>query len=101
MAENHVSVPVQAAAAVASGASVTARIASNFWIKWTEISIEHARLAQEARERALATSSEESSGAYDEELKAGLVAVVAAAFAVDAWEIAVRPMVNLPAAATP
>jgi hypothetical protein len=78
--------------------SVTVQIASNFWMKWLEIAAEHARIAREARARAeqAPAGSPEMGQAFDDELKASLVAVTASAFAIDAWYIAVQPMIPTP-----
>jgi hypothetical protein len=77
--------------------SLTIRVASNFWVKWAEIALAHGRDAMDGRERAVAAEpgSQAMGEAFDDELQAGLVAVVAAAFAIDAWYIAVRDMAPL------
>jgi hypothetical protein len=77
---------------------VTVRVASNFWIKWAEIALEHAGAAKDARRRAdeASAGSRERSEAFGDELGAGLVAVTSAAFAIDAWYKAIERMVALP-----
>jgi hypothetical protein len=79
---------VKAGAAVA-GASVGAvrvLIRSNFDLKWFRIAVEHERAALEARDRAVAApdGSPEMGEAFDDELRAAMVTVTAAAFAIDA-----------------
>ena len=87
-----------AAVAAASGGAVTVTIAGNFWLTWSEVALEHARAANEARARAVAApdGSSEMGEAFHDELKAGLVATTSAAFAVDAWYIEVKDRVALP-----
>jgi hypothetical protein len=82
----------------ATGGVVTAKIASHFWVSWTDVAIEHARMAGKARQRAVEApdGSPAMGKAFDGELKAALVAITAAAFAVDAWFGAVKPMIPLP-----
>jgi hypothetical protein len=77
---------------------VTVRVASNFWIKWTEVALEHAGAAKDARRRAEKADpgSREMSEAFGDELAAGLVTVTSAAFAIDAWYAAIEGMVALP-----
>jgi hypothetical protein len=79
----------------ATAGSASVQIASSFWMKWFEIAAEHSRMALEARARAeqAEAGSQEMGEAFGEELKASLVAVTAAAFAIDAWYIAVKPMI--------
>ena len=59
---------------------------SNFDIKWFLIAVEHLRAAEEARGRALAAEegSTEVAEAFDDETRATMVVVAAAAFAIDA-----------------
>ena len=66
--------------------TVTIKITSNFDIKWFQIAVEHERAALEARDRAIAApeGSREMGEAFDDELKAAMVAIAACAFAIDA-----------------
>jgi hypothetical protein len=59
---------------------------SSFDIKWFLIAVEHLRAAEEARGRALAAEdgSTEMAEAFDDETRATMVVVAAAAFAIDA-----------------
>jgi hypothetical protein len=67
------------------GGGVRAFITSNFDIKWFQIAVEHERAALEARDRAEATEDSHEFGvAFDDELKAAMVAIAACAFAIDA-----------------
>ena len=77
---------------------LTVRIASNFWIKWAEVALEHAGAAKGARQRAIdaEAGSQEMGEAFDDEMKAGLVAITSSAFAIDAWYEAVKGMITLP-----
>jgi hypothetical protein len=78
----------------------TLQIASNFWAKWIEVAAEHARAAQRARRRAYKAKkgSKAMGRAFNDELKASLVAITASAFAIDAWDKAVRSRIPGPRA---
>lgn len=66
--------------------TVTIQIKSNFDIKWFRIALDHERAAIDARNRAIAApeGSREMGEAFDDELKAAMVAIAASAFAIDA-----------------
>jgi hypothetical protein len=70
----------------AGGVGAKLRIKSNFDVKWFAIALEHEIAALEARDRAEAApeGSPELGAAFDAELRAGMVALAAAAFAIDA-----------------
>lgn len=76
--------------------SITAKIKSNFDIKWFRIALEHERAALEARDRAEAAAegSQEMGRAFDDELRAAMVAIAAAAFAIDALYATVNDMLD-------
>jgi hypothetical protein len=78
--------PVELSAAVTATASIGIAMQSNFDIKWFLIAVEHLRAAEEARGRALAAEdgSTEMAEAFDDETRATMVVVAAAAFAIDA-----------------
>jgi hypothetical protein len=65
---------------------IAVKISSNFDIRWFRIAVEHEQAAIEARARAVAApdGSTEMAEAFDDELRAAMVAVAAAAFAIDA-----------------
>jgi hypothetical protein len=75
---------------------VRAFITSNFDIKWFQIALEHERAALEARDRAIAApdGSQEMGEAFDDELKAAMVAIAASAFAIDAMYTKLNDMLN-------
>jgi hypothetical protein len=85
---------------VASGAraqgDVQLSVTSLFEIKWFVIAVEHERAALEARARAVAApdGSTEEGVAFEEELKAAMVAVAAAAFAIDAMYVKVHDLLE-------
>jgi hypothetical protein len=87
---------VHPASASASAPSVTAFITSNFDIKWFQIALEHERAALEARDRAIAApdGSQEMGEAFDDELKAAMVAIAASAFAIDAMYTKLSDMLD-------
>src|SRR4051794_30045741 len=64
----------------------TIRIKSNFDIKWFQIALDHESAALDARDRAIAApdGSGEMGQAFDDELKAAMVAIAASSFAIDA-----------------
>jgi hypothetical protein len=71
--------------AVVVGGEVALMVTSHFEIKWFQIAIEHERAALEARDRADAARDDTEWGvAFDDELKAAMVAIAASAFAIDA-----------------
>jgi hypothetical protein len=65
---------------------LTIKVSSNFDTKWFVIAVEHERAAIAARARAVAApdGSSEMAQAFDDELRAAMVAIAAAAFAIDA-----------------
>jgi hypothetical protein len=73
-------------------------MASSFWTTWVEIAIRHERLSLDARHDAEAAEagSESMSEAFSREFKAALVAVTAAAFALDAFYNVVRVQGQVP-----
>ena len=73
---------------------------THLWLVWAEIAIDHERAARAAREQAVALrpqGSPEFSEALSRELRASMVAVSAAAHALDAFYGAVKRYVQLPA----
>jgi len=73
-------------ASVSVHGEITITVSSNFDTKWFVIAVEHERAAIAARKRAVATpdGSAEMAQAFDDELRAAMVAIAAAAFAIDA-----------------
>lgn len=74
----------------------TVKVSSNFDIKWFVIAVEHEQAAIEARARAVAApdGSSEMAQAFDDALRAAMVAVAAAAFAIDALYEKVNAMLR-------
>jgi hypothetical protein len=74
----------------------TVKISSNFDTKWFLIAVEHEQAAIEARARAVAApdGSSEMGQAFDDELRAAMVVVAAAAFAIDALYDKVNSMLD-------
>ncbi len=99
-AERELRVSARTGRAVASGGTVVAKAAKHLWATWARIAIDQARAARDARERGLAAEpgSPAMGVAFEEEFRAGLQAVTAAAFAIDAWYIAVKDLAPLPSA---
>jgi hypothetical protein len=81
-------------ALVSGKVTITVRVQSNFDTKWFQIALEHERAALEARARAVAAEdgSSEMGQAFDDELRAAMVAIAAAAFAIDALYVKVSGM---------
>jgi hypothetical protein len=78
----------------AVGLVITMR--ANFDMKWFQVAVLHHREAQEARARAEAAEdgSNEMGLAFDDELKATMVVVAAAAFAIDALYVKVNDLLD-------
>jgi hypothetical protein len=75
-----------AAAASTAVATITAKAASNMWIKWSLIAIDHERDALIARRQAeTITDSQRLGEPYEAEFHASLIAVTASAFALEAF----------------
>jgi hypothetical protein len=90
---------VHAVPATASGEMampIAVLLTSNFDVKWFQISLEHERAALDARDRAIAAAdgSSEMGAAFDDELKAAMVAIAASAFAIDAMYTKLSDMLD-------
>jgi len=74
------------------------KAATHLWIKWLEIAYEHQQEALQARERSLQTAETgaEFSAALGDEMRASMVAITAAANAVDALYGEIKPLVPVP-----
>lgn len=69
---------------------------ANFDMKWFQVAALHLRVAQEARKRAEAAEdgSSEMGEAFDDELRATMVVVAAAAFAIDALYVKLEELLD-------
>lgn len=79
-----------------TGGAVAVQVSTDLWMTWVEIAIEEAHRTQQARDSVNAAAPSDLAVALLGELKRAVVAVTAAAFAIDAWYIAVSPFISLP-----
>jgi hypothetical protein len=81
------------------GSPVTLELAYDLWPLWLRIAIVHERMAKEARARLESLSGshdQRHAAALDDETTAGMVAVAAAVFAVDAFYGSVCTRIDTP-----
>ena len=91
---------VSASAAMASMATLSARVTikTHFWLHWSEIALDREAAAGRARQEAEQMRKEDGNVAkpLGRELQAAIVAIVASAFAVDAFYGAIKPLILIP-----
>jgi hypothetical protein len=73
---------------------VSVAIRSNFEITWFRIAVEHERDALAARRTAEQAAESDRGDAFDAELRGTMVAVAAAAFAVDALHLTINDLLE-------
>jgi hypothetical protein len=81
------------------GSPVTFELTYDLWPLWLRIAIEHELMAQEARGRLEALTGEHDqrhADALQEETTAGMVAIAASMFAIDAFYGAVKARIDVP-----